>query len=110
MSNFEDDFNYDDIEEAHQSQLSAKEPVRQQAPQKQTASTSLTDSDPITFGKHKGTPLGEIPSSYLLWLWDNAEFYQSKQATPARQRLHHYIKSGLNDLMRDCPNFPLEHH
>ena len=31
----------------------------------------MQDSDPFPFGKHKGTPIGDVPASYLLWLYDN---------------------------------------
>lgn len=30
-----------------------------------------TDETPMPFGKHKGTPLKDVPPSYLLWLYDN---------------------------------------
>jgi hypothetical protein len=30
--------------------------------------TPLTDKSPMTFGKHKGTPMGEVPGDYLQWL------------------------------------------
>lgn len=29
-----------------------------------------TERTPMPFGKHKGTPLGDIPASYLIWLFD----------------------------------------
>ena len=29
-------------------------------------SVSLTDLDPMTFGKHKGTIMQEVPASYFL--------------------------------------------
>jgi hypothetical protein len=32
--------------------------------------THFGDDDPMPFGAHKGTPLGELPASYLLWLGD----------------------------------------
>jgi len=30
--------------------------------------TKLTDDDPMTFGQHKGTPMKNVPASYLMWL------------------------------------------
>lgn len=30
-----------------------------------------TDETPMPFGKHKETPLGDMPPSYLLWIYDN---------------------------------------
>jgi hypothetical protein len=29
----------------------------------------LTDTDPMPFGKHKGTPMQDVPATYLHWLW-----------------------------------------
>lgn len=29
-----------------------------------------TESTLMPFGKHKGTPLGAVPASYLIWLLD----------------------------------------
>ena len=31
-----------------------------------------TTTYPITFGKYKGTPLGEVPDGYLQWVLQNA--------------------------------------
>lgn len=28
----------------------------------------MTDKDPMPFGKHKGTPLEDVPASYFHWL------------------------------------------
>lgn len=32
---------------------------------------TLTDKDPMPFGKHKGKPMKDVPASYLHWLWHN---------------------------------------
>jgi hypothetical protein len=29
---------------------------------------ALTDLDPMPFGKYKGTPMQDVPASYLVWL------------------------------------------
>ena len=39
----------------------------------------LDDDDEIWFGKHKGTRLGEIPASYLIWLADEIDPGQSNR-------------------------------
>lgn len=31
----------------------------------------LTDASLMPYGKHKGTPMEQVPASYLLWLYDN---------------------------------------
>ena len=28
----------------------------------------MNDEDLMPFGKHKGTPIGEVPASYLIWV------------------------------------------
>lgn len=34
----------------------------------------LTDDDLMPFGKYKNTPLGEVPYSYFVWLYDQDDF------------------------------------
>jgi hypothetical protein len=34
---------------------------------------TLTDKDIMPFGKHQGKLMGNVPSNYLMWLWDNVE-------------------------------------
>ena len=29
----------------------------------------LKDTDPMPFGMHSGTPMQDVPASYLHWLW-----------------------------------------
>jgi uncharacterized protein (DUF3820 family) len=29
---------------------------------------ALTDTDPMPFGKYKGTPMQDVPATYLRWL------------------------------------------
>ena len=31
----------------------------------------LQDTDPMPFGKYKGTLMQDVPASYLHWLWTN---------------------------------------
>jgi uncharacterized protein (DUF3820 family) len=31
---------------------------------------TLIDTSPMPFGKHKGTPMANVPAGYLLWLYD----------------------------------------
>jgi uncharacterized protein (DUF3820 family) len=32
--------------------------------------SELRDTDPIWFGEHEGTPLKDVPASYLLWWYE----------------------------------------
>lgn len=38
---------------------------------KNTLMTSLNDTDPMPFGKHKGIKMQDVPASYLHYLWQN---------------------------------------
>jgi uncharacterized protein (DUF3820 family) len=55
---------------------------------------AYTDNTPIFFGKHKGTKLGNVPSEYLLWLYDTSE--QGKRMFD--QKLAVYIKDNLQAI------------
>lgn len=65
---------------------------------------SLDDDSIMTFGKHKGATLGNVPSHYLLWWWDEADGYK-KTTDP----LHYYVKTGLLELCKDFPKHILLH-
>lgn len=32
---------------------------------------TMKDTDLMPWGKHKGTPIGDVPADYLIWLLDN---------------------------------------
>jgi uncharacterized protein (DUF3820 family) len=52
----------------------------------------LQDTDPMPFGKHKGSPMQDVPASYLHWLWSNGKEHD-KQC-----RVADYIRRNLNAL------------
>lgn len=63
---------------------------------------ALTDKDPMPFGKHKGTPLANVPAKYLLWLWK--EVFNSMIASPGdyyRYPLSKYIQENLHVLQAE---------
>lgn len=47
----------------------------------------------MPFGKYKGTPLGEVPDSYLLWLYENGI-----QSWPLKS----YIEENLDAIKKNC--------
>lgn len=50
---------------------------------------TLTDTSLMTFGKHKGQPLRDIPDGYLRWLWENGKKdEESPIASYIQQRLN----------------------
>lgn len=52
--------------------------------------SAVDDETEMPFGKHKGTPIGEVPASYLLW-W----FNENPQHNAA---LFAYIEKNLKTL------------
>lgn len=60
----------------------------------------------MPFGMHKGKPLGDVPAKYLLWLWDSG--YHSRRGCSI-MALHDYLRSALPDLLKECPDYILEH-
>ena len=57
----------------------------------------LQDNDPMPFGKHKGTPMIEVPAQYLHWCWNN-------ERDPLKNKVKvdpvaDYIKRNMLELM-----------
>ena len=70
-------------------------------------SSEMSDEDEITFGKYNGTPIGKVPASYLLWLWDNGMWREtlSNRSDPVR----FYIMKHFHALETECPDRIIEH-
>lgn len=47
--------------------------------------TAQGDADALPFGKHKGRPLREVPTDYLLWLWRRVPLRPDLRARVRRQ-------------------------
>ena len=56
---------------------------------------ALTDESPMPFGKYKGEKLGEVPSSYLLW------FFEQKWASDWPE-LYDYVEEHYETLEEDA--------
>jgi len=56
------------------------------------ADSKFTDQTPIPFGKYRGTPLGQVPAKYLLWLY-NKGCYQ--------HQTRRYIIDNLEALKKE---------
>ena len=54
----------------------------------------MTDDSIITFGKHKGQKLANVPPEYLLWLYENGNIYGELKAYIADNL--EVIKSEIN--------------
>ena len=56
------------------------------------------DTDPFPFGKHKGTPYGEVPASYLDWI-------SQQNWLPVLSRVRAYIdynRAALDKELEDA--------
>ena len=58
----------------------------------------LDDLSPMPFGKHKGTPMQDVPASYLHWYWTNGgkENFNSD--------VTNYIRRNLSALQQEYPD------
>jgi hypothetical protein len=52
----------------------------------------MQDTDAMPFGKHKGTPMQDVPAIYLHWLWSNG--MDKDKFNPVAD----YIRRNLNAL------------
>jgi hypothetical protein len=53
----------------------------------------MDDKSIMPFGKHKGEKLGNVPSSYLLWIYDNLDL---------RDDLKDYIQENYQQIQDDA--------
>lgn len=61
----------------------------------------LTDQDPMPFGKYQGTPMSNVPDSYLIWLYNKyrEEAGQGKEIRGDSHRVMLYIEDyGVKNL------------
>lgn len=54
---------------------------------------TLTDTDPMPFGIHKGKPMSCVPASYFHWLWSQKGFKDD----PTNE-MANYIRKNVNAL------------
>lgn len=58
----------------------------------------LQDLDPMPFGKYKGTPMQDVPASYLHWFWTKGSIFDA--GTPVRK----YIIANMSLLKIEHPD------
>lgn len=59
---------------------------------------TLTDLDPMPWGKYKGEPMQDVPASYLHWLWVNG--MDKDRLAPVAV----YIREHLSHLKQEHPD------
>lgn len=62
----------------------------------------LTDTSPIPFGKHKGTPMQDVPVDYLHYLWEHG--LQQRRTHHKGMAVSDYIRKSLNALKLENPD------
>lgn len=55
----------------------------------------INDDTPMPWGKYKGTPMEDVPASYLLWLYD---------VGTKDNDIMHYIRENLDVLQKELNN------
>ena len=68
----------------------------------------MSDNDEITFGKYNGTPIGKVPASYLLWLWENG-MYRANVKGADNDPVRLYIIQNFHALETECSDRIIEH-
>jgi uncharacterized protein (DUF3820 family) len=58
----------------------------------------LQDEDPMPYGKYKGTPMADVPTDYLHWLWENGV------KGDKTGQMHDYIKRSMSALKEEAPD------
>lgn len=58
----------------------------------------INDLDPMPFGKYKGTPMQDVPASYLHWVWHNTT------TDNCNGSLYSYIKFSVSALKDEDPD------
>lgn len=58
----------------------------------------LNDTDPMPFGKHKGTPMQDVPASYLHWLWTQNNGRDQRTQMLSSDPVLDYIRRNLSAL------------
>jgi uncharacterized protein (DUF3820 family) len=60
-----------------------------------TSSLEFNDTSPMPWGKYTGTKMANVPSSYLLWLYDNKK---------CSGKILRYILDNMDVLRNDVKN------
>jgi hypothetical protein len=61
---------------------------------------TLSDTDPMPWGKHKGVPMQDVPARYLFWLWTEGGKELETRTCPVAD----YISRNLSALEQEYPD------
>jgi len=65
--------------------------------------TNLTDESIMSFGKHQGKALKDVPASYLMWLYD-------EPASVGNADLRRYIEENKEVLLKEINESKVNYH
>ena len=62
--------------------------------------TTFEDNNIMSFGKYKGQPLGDIPDSYIIWMWENTDIEDSVKEDSEKGSIARYFKLAYNSITK----------
>ena len=60
---------------------------------------TLSDTDPMPWGKYKGVPMQDVPADYMFWLWTERGF-ENNRVDPVAD----YIRRNLSAFKMEYPD------
>ena len=62
--------------------------------------TTFEDNNIMSFGKYKGQPLGDIPDSYIIWMFENTDIKESIKEDSEKGSIARYFKLTYSSITR----------
>jgi len=62
--------------------------------------TTFEDNNIMSFGKYKGQPLGDIPDSYIIWMWENTDLKESIKEDTEKGAIARYFKLAYDSITK----------
>lgn len=62
--------------------------------------TTFEDNNIMSFGKYKGQPLGDIPDSYIIWMFENTDIKESIKEDSEKGSIARYFKLAYSSITR----------
>jgi len=61
---------------------------------------TLEDDNIMPFGKHRGKKLGDIPDSYIRWLWEDGNIQENINEDTEKGALARYCKLSYDSMIK----------
>ena len=56
------------------------------------------DNNIMAWGKYRGQPLGDIPDTYIRWMWEETNLKEAVKEDTERGSIARYFKLAYEDL------------